>query len=534
MAQSHELTHPKYRPDIDGLRAISVLSVIGFHAFPGWLRDGFVGVDIFFVISGFLISTIIFENLERGSFSFREFYRRRIKRIFPALAVVLATCLIFGWFELLADEYEALGRHVAAGVGFVSNYLLWSENGYFDAAAETKPLLHLWSLGIEEQFYIVWPFLLWLAWRQKISLVVVIGAIAALSFGLNVWRVHGDTAASFYSPQTRFWELLVGAALAYLAVFKADTLRTFVSPRNSQFLSLGGVALLAICFVLVSSDREFPGWWALLPTMSAALLLAAGMQGWVNRRILSNPVLVWFGLISFPLYLWHWPLLSFLRIVVNKPDPAQRLAAIAISIILAWLTYRAVERPIRFGAHKFEPAYALAGALLLIGSAGYTSVLQNGFPGYGVRTTEIAEFAQYFENSLPGWHYYEITGMNDKYREDCDFYDISRFRIGRATTVPIGAIDRSCYQRTPHGQKTLFIWGDSHAKQLYYGLNNNLPNSWDVLIVASAGCKPSLSAKEDSATDYCQRSNWFALKSIRETHPDVEERTGWCARLRRM
>lgn len=164
---ANTLSHPKYRADIDGLRAIAVLSVVIFHAAPNWLRGGFIGVDIFFVISGFLISTIIFSNLESNTFSLQEFYVRRVKRIFPALILMLTTTFAFGWWVLLPDEFAQLGKHITAGVFFVSNLVLWSEAGYFDAAAETKPLLHLWSLGIEEQFYILWPALLLLARKEN-------------------------------------------------------------------------------------------------------------------------------------------------------------------------------------------------------------------------------------------------------------------------------------------------------------------------------------------------------------------------------
>jgi len=170
---SNDLQHPKYRPDIDGLRGIAVLSVVASHAFPNKISGGFIGVDIFFVISGFLISTIIFNNLEKGTFSFYEFYARRIKRIYPALFVVLFACLIFGWFALLPEEYKQLGKHTAGGAGFIANFILWSEAGYFDNSAETKPLLHLWSLGIEEQFYIIWPFLLWFLWKKKFNLLTI-------------------------------------------------------------------------------------------------------------------------------------------------------------------------------------------------------------------------------------------------------------------------------------------------------------------------------------------------------------------------
>lgn len=213
---SGHLVHPKYRADIDGLRAIAVLSIIVHHAFPNEIKFGFVGVDIFFVISGFLISTIIYNSLERNSFNFFDFYSRRIRRIFPALFVVLASCYAFGWFALLSDEYKQLGKHIAAGAGFISNFILWQESGYFDVASKTKPLLHLWSLGIEEQFYILWPLLVWGAWKTRFNLLIFTIFVAAISFGLNLSKYHTDSVAAFYSPQTRFWELLAGALLAYV------------------------------------------------------------------------------------------------------------------------------------------------------------------------------------------------------------------------------------------------------------------------------------------------------------------------------
>jgi peptidoglycan/LPS O-acetylase OafA/YrhL len=216
------LSHPKYRPDIDGLRAFAVLAVVAFHAFPNWIRGGFIGVDVFFVISGYLISTIIFENLDKGTFSFTEFYARRIKRIFPALLLVLIACFTFGWFTLLADAYKQLGKHIAAGAGFISNFTLWDEAGYFDNSTETKPLLHLWSLGIEEQFYIVWPLLIWFAWKRKFNLLTITIVVAIASFILNIKGIQHDLVATFYSPQTRFWELLSGSLLAWVTLYKKD------------------------------------------------------------------------------------------------------------------------------------------------------------------------------------------------------------------------------------------------------------------------------------------------------------------------
>ena len=193
----------KYRADIDGLRAVAVLAVVAFHAFPGWARGGFVGVDIFFVISGYLISGIILRGLRDDRFRFSTFYARRIRRIFPALALVLATCYACGWFVLFANEYAQLGKHVAAGVGFAANFVLWNEAGYFDDAADTKPLQHLWSLGVEEQFYLVWPLLLVLMWRfRKHPFGVIVGVLVG-SFLFNVWTVRLEPTAAFGDRRKR-------------------------------------------------------------------------------------------------------------------------------------------------------------------------------------------------------------------------------------------------------------------------------------------------------------------------------------------
>ena len=206
-----EPNHLAYRADIDGLRAIAVLSVVAFHAFPSLLPGGFIGVDIFFVISGFLISTILLDSLEKGSFKFLEFYARRVKRIFPALLVVITASYAFGWFALFPDEFAQLGKHIAGGASFISNLVSLNESGYFDNAAHAKPLLHLWSLGIEEQFYIFWPLLLWATWQIHVSPFLLAIVLAFISFALNLSDVKDSQATTFYSPLTRFWELLAGA-----------------------------------------------------------------------------------------------------------------------------------------------------------------------------------------------------------------------------------------------------------------------------------------------------------------------------------
>ena len=213
-----------YRPEIDGLRAFAVLSVVAFHAFPSWLKGGFIGVDVFFVISGFLITSHIFENLDKGQFSFTDFFGRRIRRIFPALILVMACSLTFGWFALLADEFAQLGKHIASGAVFIINFILVDEAGYFDNAAETKPMLHLWSLAVEEQFYIVWPLVLWLAWKRKFNLLTITILVILLSFYLNLRFVKSHPIVTFFWPVGRFWELLSGSVLAWLFLHKSDLL----------------------------------------------------------------------------------------------------------------------------------------------------------------------------------------------------------------------------------------------------------------------------------------------------------------------
>lgn len=365
-------THPTYRPDIDGMRALAVVPVVLFHAFPDVLRGGFVGVDIFFVISGYLISGILFNDLKRGSFTILDFYVRRIKRIFPALILVMLTCFVLGWFSLLAEEFRQLGKHMMAGAGFVSNIVLWTESGYFDTSADTKPLLHLWSLGVEEQFYLIWPLLLWAVWKRRCLVAFVL--IAILSFGMNIATMQVDSAAAFYLPVSRFWELTAGALLAYLSFRKPG----FVLP-GANILSWAGLVAVAATMALLTKDHAFPGWWAILPVLGAWLILASGPQTWLNRRVFSARAMVWVGLISYPLYLWHWPLLAFARLVVGQTPPVTiRIVAVCLAVALAWLTYRFVERPIRGGARGRRVAGVLACSMLFVGSLGYYTVQRNG------------------------------------------------------------------------------------------------------------------------------------------------------------
>ncbi|MES2247784.1 MAG: acyltransferase family protein [Pseudomonadota bacterium] len=356
-----------YRADIDGLRALAVLAVVIFHAFPDVLPGGFIEVDVFFVISGFLITTLILRSQMTGDFSFRDFYARRARRIFPALILVLALTLAIGWHVLLNSEFQALGQQAVGGALFVANFVFWATAGYFDTAAETKPLLHLWSLGIEEQFYLLWPLLLGVAWRRRWPVVRLLWVLAVLSFLVNAGSVHSFRAAAFYSPLSRFWELMAGAILACMRL-------GVVAPRPwlRHAQSVLGLALIALGLVATRRDHAFPGWWALLPVLGAIACIAAGPAGCLNRYLLSNRVLVGVGLISYPLYLWHWPLLALARVVGGgTPAPDTRAAIVGASVLLAWATYRFVERPVRSrpGATVPWALWGAGGALVLAGWA---------------------------------------------------------------------------------------------------------------------------------------------------------------------
>jgi peptidoglycan/LPS O-acetylase OafA/YrhL len=364
-----------YRPDIDGLRAFAVLSVVLYHAFPKSVRGGYVGVDVFFVISGFLISSILFAEITRHRFSFTAFYGRRIRRIFPALAICLAAVLAFGFICLLPSELAQLGKHMFFGAGFLSNIALWSESGYFDMAAYQKPLLHLWSLGIEEQFYILWPALLWIAFRIKARMGLLLTLLFLISFAINIGLSITNIADDFYLPVSRFWELLAGAGLAWWG-------HIVLAANARNWVSLAGLAALLASVALFTPELNFPGWVALLPVAGATAVILAGPEAAVNRIVFSNRAAVFVGLISYPLYIWHWPLISYAYIIRlgKPPTPLMAAGLVAASFLLAWATYRLIEYPVRFGAHRHRRTQIVAACVAALGAAGLVVWTKGGFP----------------------------------------------------------------------------------------------------------------------------------------------------------
>ncbi|EJM69387.1 acyltransferase family protein [Pseudomonas sp. GM55] len=494
-----QTTHStKYRPDIDGLRAIAVLSVVGFHAFPVWVTGGFIGVDIFFVISGYLITTILLEGLARGKFSIPEFYARRVNRIFPALLTVMIASYAFGWLTLFPDEFQQLGKHLAGGSAFISNLVLWNESGYFDTSAEIKPLLHLWSLGIEEQYYIFWPVIMWAAWKKQFNLLTIAVLLLGASFALNMESIRENPTFTFYMPQTRCWELLIGSVLAYLSLYKISVfdkafeatdrfLATIIHKpvpvadghtiRN--VLSFIGLGLIAYGLATITKDDQFPGWRAIFPTVGTALIIAAGSRSWLNRSILSNKLMVWVGLISFPLYLWHWPLLAFARIIQGDvPSRDIRIAAVFTAIILAWLTYRFLERPLRNNQSKFKTPILVI-LMASIGGVGFATFNLGGLP-----ERKAVKGAEEFNSQFVGpiWKFTKNDICINRYQfKEAESYGWW-FCITNRDEKP-----------------TLLLLGNSYANHLFPGLaaEDKIKNQ---TILSIGACAPNMGDPSDENT----------------------------------
>ena len=343
---------PSYRADIDGLRAVAILSVVAFHLEPALFSGGYLGVDIFFVISGFLISTIIFKSLANDSFSFGEFYAHRVRRIFPGLVLVIGFSLFVGWHALLPSEFLLLGKHVVASTLFTENFRLWREAGYFDISTSLKPLMHLWSLAIEEQFYLVFPPAVWLIWRLRLNLLGFVLLVFAISFAFYLHDFARKPIAAFLSPKARFWELMAGAILAYLTLHHADalqSLRARARGAGAAIISVIGLAVLGFVLSGVNARLPFANLTGeVCAVLGGALLIFAGPSGAVNRWLLATRLFVFVGLISYPLYLWHWPLLSYLTITDGTYPPLyQRGIAVAASFVLLILACRGVRTAFR-------------------------------------------------------------------------------------------------------------------------------------------------------------------------------------------
>lgn len=374
------INNMKYRAEIDGLRALAVVPVILFHAGFEWFSGGFVGVDVFFVISGYLITTIIISEMAQGRFSVVNFYERRARRILPALFFMMAVCLPFAWLWLSPGELKDFGQSLVAVSTFTSNIFFWQESGYFETATELKPLLHTWSLAVEEQYYILFPIFLILAWKFGIkSIIVMLSAAFVISLGLAQWSAFNSPSSNFYLLPTRAWELFVGVFAAFYLTYS----RHLSSLIGNQILSLLGLMMIVYSIIIFDETTPFPSLYTLLPTIGTGLLILCAVENTLVHRALSQTSIVGVGLISYSAYLWHQPLLAFSRHrLIGEPSDVFIGLLCVSSLVLAWVSWKFVEAPFRrkqvFNRAKI---FILSGASILIFSTiGFLFHIEQGIP----------------------------------------------------------------------------------------------------------------------------------------------------------
>lgn len=475
LASPHAGAMP-YRPDIDGLRAVAVLAVIFYHITRLGLGGGFVGVDIFFVISGYLIGGIIIDETESGSFSYRQFYLRRIKRLFPAFFTVCLVSVPLGWWLLLPTDFLAQSKSLVAATVFLTNRLFYKEAGYFDATRDSKPLLHTWSLSVEEQFYICFPLLMRYVTRLgRPMMPVALGVVGLASFAYAQYLLSADPAAAFYSLGSRGWELLLGVAAAL------PQLRHKQLPAGlRRALTWISLAPLLLPMVLYSDSTPFPGVAALPCCLSTAWLLWAGGHGTdtLPQRVLSAAIPVTIGRMSYSLYLWHWPVYVFMNYYeAGELGWLGRAVALVLTFVLGALSWHVIEQPLR--ATRRRPAIVFGSALLgsaLLAVAGLSIYRTDGAPGRLAPETRAIAFADH-----------DFLQIQDR----C--WDAGNSTLPEVNFCRLGAAS---------APEQFLVWGDSHAREMRDGIDELArENGVGGLLIFSGGCMPAFDTrKQESAT----------------------------------
>jgi peptidoglycan/LPS O-acetylase OafA/YrhL len=482
----------RYRPEIDGLRALAVLPVILFHAGFDSFGGGFVGVDVFFVISGYLITTIIISELAYGNFSIINFYERRARRILPALFFVMAVCLPFAWFWLTPNDLIDFGKSLIAVSTFSSNILFWSESGYFDSSAELKPLLHTWSLAVEEQYYILFPLFLILVWRFGMRWIIAILFIIFLTSLLaSHWGAYNSPSATFYFLPTRGWELLVGV---FAAIYLRKK-RYVNSHAISQILSLIGFSMVIFSIFYFNEKIPFPSFYALVPTLGTFLMILYAEPKTLVFKILSHKHLVAIGLISYSAYLWHQPLLAFARHRLLGEESMPVLIFLCIlSIVMAWFSWRFVEKPFRdkkITTRKTVFTSSLIGIVLFI-FIGSLFIYKDGLPERVNLTQELQES---FERP-----------------KVADCFDIPYSYSAEKWGCTLGAVDNE--------EIDFMLFGDSHSLSLKNIINDlGIKYGKKVFFTGAGGCIPFIgvySDRDDQKISNCNLLNFRVYKFAKQ------------------
>ncbi|WNO54223.1 acyltransferase family protein [Stakelama saccharophila] len=477
-----------YRADIDGLRAVAVLPVVLFHSGFGVFSGGFVGVDVFFVISGFLITRILLTDMTAGRFSLIRFYERRIRRIFPALFVVLIASFAVGLVVMLPRDLATFGINLSAAAASLSNVLLWMQDDYFDGSSKLKLVLHTWSLSLEEQFYLFWPVLLLVLARlsHRLRLAATVG-ILAVSLAACIWMTGRDATAAFYLLPYRAWELVLGALLAMGLV------PAFRSALAAQLAGTGGLAMILFAVAAFSERTVFPGAAAILPCLGSAMVIHAGMgdHPTIARDVLSRPAAVFIGQISYSFYLWHWPLFVYARYVsIEEPSPAAMIIVSLLALLCATLSWYYVERPFRSGGLlRSRKALFGAAATILVGTAASGALLyvMDGLPQrFSQRVNSLSATAD--EPNPYAWHCNGGLAL----RRDCIIGDPARLRYA--------------------------LLGDSHAAALRHAMGRIAEHGAATLYGAASRCPPFLTVAPDTACLARNRRNLAFLAS----HPQID------------
>jgi peptidoglycan/LPS O-acetylase OafA/YrhL len=492
----------QFRKDINGLRAIAVIAVVLFHFNASWMPGGFAGVDVFFVISGFLMTGIIFRGIEQENFSILKFYVARANRIIPALAVLCLVLLVFGWFYLIPLDYKALGKHVGSSMGFLSNIIYWRESGYFDAASHEKWLLHTWSLSAEWQFYIIYPLVL-VAMRKFMSLkamkaTVLVGTV--LGFIFCVIATYKWPNPAYYLLPTRAWEMMIGG-VAYLYPLK-------LAENRKKVFEWVGLALIILSYIFISKENLWPGYLALIPVLGAFLIIQAQRN---DSIVTGNIIFQSLGKWSYSIYLWHWPLV--VAIYSFSLNEQFIYLGVFLSVFLGFLSNKYIET-IKFRSDfcgilsylKCKPIYLV----LIMGVLGFYTYLSDGvnLPIRAITTTEEAEYIyKYHRDNYSKY-------LPEAYSEQCNFFDGKSYKA-KKNDIPDECIN--------NGKGGIFIWGDSHAQALSYGVRKVFSDI-NINQVASSACRPLIKYDQKTTGEFkisCDRSNEKAKNQILNIRPDI-------------
>lgn len=449
----------KYRPEIDGIRALAVLPVILYHAGFEWFSGGFVGVDVFFVISGYLITTIIISEIADGNFGIVNFYERRARRILPALFFVMAVCIPFAWVWMLPKHFLDFGESMIAVSIFVSNIFFWREAGYFANASELKPLIHTWSLAVEEQFYIIFPIFLMIFWRVGIKLIsLILVFIFFISLGVAEWATLRYPSANFYLLPTRGWELLIGVTISIYLKYNSH-LKSYLA---NQLLSMLGFLMIVYSIIYFQKSTPFPSLYALVPTFGTGLLIFTAVKGTVINKFLSIKPIVGLGLISYSAYLWHQPLLAFSRYrFSDQLSNILLLCLCGLSLIIAWFSWRYVETPFRKQrkiSQKSIFTISISGLVFFV-LVGNLIIHNESINNRGFEANSQLEWPKHANVS-----------------NEC----LSKF--GGDQYCVVGDIEKPI---------SMILIGDSHANHFFIGLDSILKNkSENLLMLGAGGCPP--------------------------------------------